>query len=268
MARGRFLIRRAKLAGVEAVEADSDHVFPKHTHEQYGVGVIHRGAQTSLSGRGTVDAEPGNIITVNPGEVHDGAPLGDRGRSWRMLYFDPEVVADVIADIDEGRSGRDEFRHPVLDDVRSADVFGRLYALATDGDPCPFMEAEGLLFSLVDALLSEGTMALPNRASSSIRRAVVMIDDMPAEYLTLSDLAAASGLSRFQLLRGFARQTGLTPHAYQMQKRLDLARRLIRQGHALVDAAAASGFADQSHMTRLFAGKYGITPGAYAAAIA
>lgn len=65
-------------------------------------------------------------------------------------------------------------------------------------------------------------------------------------------------------MRGFVRLTGLTPHAYVMQRRLDQARGLIRQGSALADAATEAGFADQSHMHRVFVARHGFTPGAYA----
>lgn len=74
-------------------------------------------------------------------------------------------------------------------------------------------------------------------------------------------------MSRFQLLRGFAAATGLTPHAYLMQRRLHLARCLIQTGVPLAQAAAEAGFADQSHMTRLFSRCYGVTPAAYARAV-
>ena len=60
--------------------------------------------------------------------------------------------------------------------------------------------------------------------------------------------------------------TGLTPHAYVMQRRLDMARSLIRQGATLADAAVEAGFADQSHMHRVFVARHGFTPGAYAGA--
>lgn len=58
----------------------------------------------------------------------------------------------------------------------------------------------------------------------------------------------------------------MTPHAYQVQRRLLLARGWIRAGATLADAAAAGGFSDQSHMTRLFVRAYGLSPGRYAAA--
>ena len=52
----------------------------------------------------------------------------------------------------------------------------------------------------------------------------------------------------------------MTPHAYQVQRRLLLARGWIRAGATLADAAAAGGFSDQSHMTRLFVRAYGLSP--------
>lgn len=89
------------------------------------------------------------------------------------------------------------------------------------------------------------------------------MDDDPAAELALSTLAAAAGLSRYQFLRAFSRLTGLPPHAYLLQRRVQRARRLVRAGLPLAEAAAASGFADQSHMTRCFVRSLGLTPGAF-----
>jgi quercetin dioxygenase-like cupin family protein len=77
MDRGSFAMRPCAFQDVQAVEARSRHAFPRHTHDSYGIGLIVRGAQRSWSGRGTVEAGRGNIITCNPGEVHDGVPIGD-----------------------------------------------------------------------------------------------------------------------------------------------------------------------------------------------
>ncbi|WP_204330601.1 AraC family ligand binding domain-containing protein, partial [Proteus mirabilis] len=75
---------------------------------------------------GPVEAGAGDTITVNPGEVHDGAPIGDAGRSWRMLYFDPQVIAVATRDISQGKAGASEFSHPV---IRNGDIAGRFRAL-------------------------------------------------------------------------------------------------------------------------------------------
>ena len=76
--------------------------------------MIRAGAQVSHSGRGRVEAGPGHVITVNPGEVHDGAPVGDGMRAWQMLYLDPGVIARNAAElVADGR--RYEFEHPAQD---------------------------------------------------------------------------------------------------------------------------------------------------------
>ena len=45
---------------------------------------------------------------ATPGEVHDGLPIGDHGRAWRMLYLSPELVVDLLADIAEDAPTRDD----------------------------------------------------------------------------------------------------------------------------------------------------------------
>lgn len=260
------------LAGVEAVAADTARRFGRHTHDQFGIGLLYRGAQASASGRGAVEAVAGDVITVNPGEVHDGSPLGTDGRAWCMLYLEPAVMSAAIADLSEGAADIGEFPAPVLNDAATAAAFRALYAAATAtmvaaaDDICGLARQSGLLRLLAVALREPGAPAVRPAAPPPIATARARLDDDPAASVTLDELAALTGLSRFQVVRGFVRATGLPPHAYLMQRRLALARRLITGGMPLAEAAAASGFADQSHMTRLFTRAYGLPPGAYAAA--
>jgi AraC-like DNA-binding protein len=264
MANGHFRILKTRVDGIEAVFADSRLSFARHTHETFGIGFIERGAQKSASGRGLVEAEAGDAITVNPGEVHDGAPLGDGPRAWRMLYLRPDLVGTAAADIFEGRP-REEFYAPVLADARIARLVSASLAALLSGDAAPLAGEERLLL-LLAAVLRE--QAPPREAAATIARACERIDTDPAAAVTLHDLADACGIGRFRLLRDFARLTGLTPHAYQLQRRTDLARRMIAAGTPLAEAAMAAGFADQSHMTRNFTRRYGYTPGAYLSALA
>lgn len=267
MPRGQFRMRRCAIAGVEAVEAATSHSFDRHTHDRFGIGVIDQGAQRSLSGRGIVEAGAGDTITVNPGEVHDGAPIGDGGRSWRILYFDPALVADAVRDMTEGRTGSYEFDRPVRSGGTTAVRQGALFdALTTGAEALRWQE---LLLPLLAALRDgPGEAGRGNAVPDAIGPARALIDDDPAAAITLADLATACGLSRFQVLRGFAKATGMTPHAYLVQRRVDTARRLIAGGVPLAEAAAAAGFSDQSHMTRIFVRKYGVSPGIYASAVA
>ncbi|HEV8690596.1 MAG TPA: AraC family ligand binding domain-containing protein, partial [Ideonella sp.] len=78
----RTTLLATPFAGVYGVATSSGRHFPKHWHGTYGFGLLDGGAQTSASGRGIVDAHAGQVMTVNPGEVHDGRPLGGPSRRW------------------------------------------------------------------------------------------------------------------------------------------------------------------------------------------
>ena len=257
------------MPGVEAVEADTRQTFARHIHEQFGIGVIDRGAQKSLSCQGTVEAGAGSAIAVNPGEIHDGAPISDDGRAWKILYFDPALIVDTVGHISEGKTRIFEFSFPVFAEAGVAACFRRLYTLMTaDAEPSTAMRREELLLSLLAATMRGQEAFTRNEdVPAAVLRAQCRIDDDPAAPISLADLAQESGLSRFQVLRAFSKATGLTPHAYIVQRRAHLARRLIASGMPLAEAALASGFADQSHMTRLFMRQFGISPRMYADAM-
>lgn len=81
------------------------------------------------------------------------------------------------------------------------------------------------------------------------------------EEVSLKDLAAVAGLSPFHFARLFKRTTGLAPHQYMIQCRVQRARELMLAGdQGLAEIALASGFCDQSHLTAHFKRVYGITP--------
>jgi len=256
-ARG-FKLIPSHVDGVEVVVADSALAFGRHTHDEFGIGLIERGAQKSASGRGVVEAGAGDLITVNPGEVHDGTPFDASGRRWRMLYIDPARLLDAAVDIAPGSSF--EFKAPVIRDTLLVARFRSLFDAATANDA---LRSDTALLALAARLLTPSTTERP-AVGAGVAAARERIDDDPAAEQTLVNLAIGAGLSRYQFLRAFARLTGLPPHAYLLQRRVQRARRLVRAGLSLAEAAAASGFADQSHMTRCFVRNFGLTPGVLA----
>ena len=88
----------------------------------------------------------------------------------------------------------------------------------------------------------------------------------PNVTVDLDTLARASGLSRFQVVRVFKRRYGLPPHCYQLQRRLGLAKKRLRDGVRPAQVAMELGFVDQSHLTRQFKRLFGVTPAHYARA--
>ncbi|MGI8572314.1 MAG: helix-turn-helix transcriptional regulator [Solirubrobacteraceae bacterium] len=82
----------------------------------------------------------------------------------------------------------------------------------------------------------------------------------------LASLASFAGLTRFELVRRFRQQAGLTPHAFQTNLRVARARAMLIAGDPIAWVAAACGFADQSHLTRTFRRMVGVTPGRFASA--
>ena len=252
-----FHLLPSHVDGVEVVVADSTRAFGRHTHDEFGIGLIERGAQKSASGRGIVEAGAGDIITVNPGEVHDGKPFDAGGRRWRMLYLDPARLSDAAMDVAPGTPF--EFQAPVIRDAGLAARFQALFDAVTTDDA---LQSETALLALAARLLKPVPTDKP-AVNAGVAAARERIDDDPAETLTLGDLAAGAGLSRYQFLRAFTRLTGLPPHAYLLQRRVQRARQLVRGGLPLAEAAVASGFAGQPHMTRCFVRSFGLTPGAF-----
>src|SRR5690606_21626802 len=101
------------------------------------------------------------------------------------------------------------------------------------------------------------------REATPIRHARQLVDASYMQDLTLEQLAAAAGLSRFHFLRSFRREVGVTPHAYLTGRRIAAAKVLLDGDQPLSEVALACGFYDQSHFTRAFKSVTGVTPGQY-----
>lgn len=82
--------------------------------------------------------------------------------------------------------------------------------------------------------------------------------------LSVRDLASVARLSHRHFARAFKASFGLAPHAFVMSRRVERAKTLILEtGLPLSEIALASGFSDQSHLTRLFSRVEGVTPAAW-----
>lgn len=247
------------MAGVHAVLTHSARGFGRHWHDSFGFGVMDEGAHRTLSGRGPVLATAGKLIATNPGEVHDGVPVGEQARRWRMVHVSPETMA-AMADL---RSGH-EITQPVFDDALLHDAIQHLFRCwhAERGDSI-WEEALTSACGLLAQRHGNRKPDEPGLDHRGLARARECLLDHLERPPGLAELAGMAGLSRFQLVRQFARAHGLPPFAWLQQQRLSRASALIAAGAGLSEAALACGFADQSHLHRQFVRSFGFTPGAW-----
>jgi AraC family transcriptional regulator len=98
-------------------------------------------------------------------------------------------------------------------------------------------------------------------SQAQLRRLSDYIEARLGETISLEDLAAVTGMGVWTFSRHFRGATGRSPHAFVLDRRIERALRLLTQGAlALKEVAAACGFADQAHMTRVMRERLGVTP--------
>lgn len=116
-------------------------------------------------------------------------------------------------------------------------------------------------------LAREPVLSRGDLPKHKLKRVTEFIEDHLADKLTLENLAEVAQLSAFHFARSFKRSTGLAPHRYLLQRRIERARELLqRSALSTAEVALAVGFADQSHMTATFRKFLGATPKAFCAA--
>ena len=256
---------KTPIDGVHLTVSASAQHFERHWHDAYGFGLLDHGAQRWRSRCGSVEAFSGSVINTNPGEVHDGQPIGGAARFWRIV----SVPVDVMAALLESENRDLEIAPPVIVDRRLAASLERLFSVVEQlSQPASHESAlaveEALVESCVLLMARHGAPRFQPRARDSALGAVrdrLTDEGMPTP--SLAELARIAGASKYQVLRAFKKQHGMPPHAWLLSLRAERARGFIRRGLTLATAAARAGFADQSHMTRTFRRYYGYTPRAW-----
>ena len=248
-----------------------DHAYALHTHPTWVFGAVTAGVERFRVGRTDNRAEPGSILVVNPEEPHDGEKGCDAGWSYRTCYPSPNLMREVADELE--LADLPMFASAVLPAPDLARAFVAAHDMAAAGEGGDSETAMLVVLAAIvrrfgDRRARDGGARRP--AGSAGRLA--LYDDLVkadlAVQLRLADLAAAAGVTRFQVIRDFKRAAGMTPGRHVRDRRVRRACDLIGEGLPLAAVAAETGFADQSHMTRVFKVVKGVTPAAYRAATA
>lgn len=258
--------RNRELAGVELLRASGTrHHFPKHFHDTYAIHLQERGTMSFLCDRPHAALKPGNINVLAPGIVHMCLPADDEMLNYRCLFVSPSFLRYAVLDPGETRLPPLE-RLLCCGDIQLFQNLGDAHrSLETDDNA---FEAETLLTGGLAALAAHTTGKQDTKTTAKEPRHVTTIreflDVNYARRIALSELARLVALNPVYLVRSFRLSVGLPPHAYQRQMRLSKARQLLRSGIPPAEVAGIVGFADQSHLTRLFKQTTGVTPMCYA----
>lgn len=262
---------RDPLSGTEMVRAAFHaRAYDPHFHDEVLVGVTEQGRQHFRCRRQWQHSHPGRVILMEPGETHDGEAGGDEGFTYSMLYFRPDWLLQA-ASACAGRTigtGLFDFAEVLQDDpVLARAIFAATRQIAA---PDSAMHRDAALDAVVALLVRHYGVrpVLADAGGSAIERGIASrardaIEATLDEDIGLARLAALAGTDRFRLHRSFKMAYGLAPHAWLVQRRLNRARGLLAGGMAPAEAAAAAGFADQSHLGRWFRRAFGMTPAAY-----
>jgi AraC-like DNA-binding protein len=243
------------------------YAFSRHVHDYFAIGAIVEGLQTFSYRRERHITPLRGLFLLNPGEPHDGEAATAAGFTYRVIYPEPEMMQQVAAEIAGHSRDVPLFSDAVISDPPLVDAFCRIHAaLEREGSA---LEQQSRMLMLLAALITRHADPRPRvRPVGQERREVARVrrylEERYDQEITLVELGQVAGLSSYYLVRVFHREVGLPPHAYLESVRIRRAQDLLAAGCPIVDAAYATGFSSQSHLTNTFKRFIGVTPKQYA----
>jgi AraC-like DNA-binding protein len=247
--------------------------LPKHSHEEYQLGLSFD-CQGEYHYRGAYHSIPiGSLSVINSGEVHspsDRTHLLAPAIFW-MMHIHPKWLQAVTSEISEKPSALPVFPSVFITEPQLHRLFLNLHTAAKK--QVFQLEQDTAFWYFFSHLVSYHTESLPSvrplkSAHAAIRRVRDFLQDCYASDVSLEELAAIAGLSRFHFCRVFGKEMGVSPSVYQTQLRIAHAKKLLLQGIPIATVASLIGFYDQSHFGWHFKRLVGVTPGSYVGKIA
>ena len=203
--------------------------------------------------------------------VPEGTPLGVYGydeTEFIMLALEPGFVHQIANE--SGMSDSELVRHVGIRDPQIEYIAFALKSELDAGCPSGRVYGDGLAIALAARLLgrysAHVTTSNCNALMSgyTLRRVTEYIEDNLTQDLTLAQIADVAHMSPHYFSRAFRKSTGIPPHRYVIDRRIEKAKTLLSDNHLpLVEVGLSVGFQNQSHFTTLFHKRTGVTPTVY-----
>jgi AraC-like DNA-binding protein len=229
--------------------------FSPHRHDTYTVALTVAGVQAFNYRREVRYSLPGQVLVLHPDELHDGHCHDEAGFSYRAAYVPPSHIQAVLG----GAQLPFVVNGVSTDPGLIAAAFRMVVDCAADDDPAAYEDA---LYDLAHAMNIAAGRSTSGRTANrtAVMQAREFLESAVVVGTRLEELERVSGCDRWQLSRDFRALLGTSPYRYLQYRRVDFAKRLLREGATLADAAHGAGFADQSHFGRTFRKAVGLTP--------
>jgi len=243
---------------------DSTACYAPHAHATLSLGAVDDGQSVFTRDSRRQRLTRGDVVLIPAGVVHSCNPEEDGRWSYQMLYLDEAWIRGIVGEMGALDAS-------VLTQLPPEFAPRKIHSRLTRVNACLFSDAsnedkEAALLVFAGDLFGSPSLrskAVPRPGLDRLNDVQELIAMRCAETLTLDELAAVAGLSRYHFVRAFSRSFGMTPHAWQLDQRIQRARGLLDQGMGLADTALQLGFADQSHFQRAFKQRVAATPGEY-----
>jgi AraC family transcriptional regulator len=229
--------------------------LPPHTHRNAYFSMLLEGSYREVFGARTLEYHAGTTA-LHPENFTHHDFIGGRGGHFFMAELSPEWMQRTQAllpsfTVPAAFLSGDARRH-----------FQRLHAEYRRSDEWSALAIEGLILETLAAMCrirSTRETAAPHW----IIAVCELLHETPAEHISIPSLAERFALEPIYLGRTFKRFTGETLARYRNRLRIEKARHLLQKEIPLVEIAQELGFADQSHLTRVFRREMGTTPAEY-----
>ena len=229
-------------------------LLPRHTHAQAYFSLLREGGYTEWLGREEFEYTPRSVHFHPPGVIHRDA-IAAGGASFLIVEIGEALFRRAL-DLGPIAASRQDLRGGEL-----AQLARRLERERRDPARRSPLVLEGLVLEMLG--LVAGSRGADRGRPAWLASAIERLHTEYAARLTLDELARGVGVHPQRLSRTFHRHTRMSVGEYVQQLRVRGAEaRLADPDRTLAEIALEVGFADQSHMTRVFRRVTGRTPGA------
>lgn len=247
----RFTYRQS--AGMTALSASlSDFTYKKHCHEEYAMGVTLRGVQQYHLEGSMQSSVRGGVMLFHPEQTHDGKAHDRTGIDYVMVYVHPDLFLEALGKKDVLR-----FKEPI---VYHAGLRQSLLALSqaiSEGrDEALYSD---LLFKVAGHVSQDILEPMNIKDRAFTEKAKEMMRSDLQHVLRLDEISFSFGMSKYQFIRAFKANAGISPYQYFVNCRVEQAKQVIEQHKDIYLAVSSCGFVDLAHLNRHFKQVYGTT---------